>query len=205
MSFHDIQMCGQLERFSCKQSPCGYSPGSWSTIKRAKMGVQKVPVLCCLPQHCTNEYNLELYPNQRIYYHPHYQLQYYSHSVFCHMSFIYVGLTTRELKKRVCEHVLGIRSARDEDDLLKLKTIPIHFKIQHESNPQGLKEWGIDRILLNQRGGNFAKLLAQRKAKWIYILDIVAPQGLNENLSFSSFLELITFLSFLHPLLFLLF
>lgn len=114
-----------------------------------------------------------------------------THGVYfaiCPCQLIYVGLTTRELKRRVREHVLSIRSAREGDDILKLKTIPRHFKIHHECNPQGLKVWGIDRILINQRGGNFAKLLAQREAKWIHVLDIVVPHGLNENLSFAPFL-----------------
>ncbi|CAJ0968583.1 unnamed protein product [Ranitomeya imitator] len=49
----------------------------------------------------------------------------------CPCPLIYVGLTTRQLKTRVREHVRGIEAAAQEMDIQSLKTIPRHFKAHH--------------------------------------------------------------------------
>lgn len=106
----------------------------------------------------------------------------------CPCGLIYIGMTSRELRRRVREHVLGIQSAATESDIQSLKPIPRHFKSRHNCDPTLLRVWGIDQILPNPRGGNIKKILAQKEAQWIFRLDTVQPKGLNENLSFSSFL-----------------
>lgn len=106
----------------------------------------------------------------------------------CPCDLIYIGLTSRELKKRVREHVLSIKAAHEEMDLEKLKPIARHFKIHHACKPEFLKVRGIDRILLDKRGGDWRKKLAQCETKWIYTLNTVAPAGLNEAFNFAAFL-----------------
>lgn len=106
----------------------------------------------------------------------------------CPCGLIYIGLTSRPLKRRVREHVLGIEAAKNEEDLTSLKTIPKHFKLKHDCNARLLRVRGIDRILIGERGGNWRKILAQREAKWIYTLDTVSPKGLNDNISFAPYL-----------------
>lgn len=85
--------------------------------------------------------------------------------VMCPCGLIYVGRTSRELKKQVREHVLGIRAAREETDIYKLKPIARQFKLKHNCDPHSLQVWGINRILTNPHGGNMKLLLAQREAK----------------------------------------
>ncbi|KAM4012040.1 uncharacterized protein ACNLHF_005390 isoform 1-T3 [Anomaloglossus baeobatrachus] len=101
---------------------------------------------------------------------------------------IYVGLTTRQLKVRVREHVLGIEAAPSQVDKTTLKTIPKHFLIHHGSDSTQFRVLGIDQIDLGIRGGEVSRRLAQLEARWIYRLNTVCPSGLNENLSFASFL-----------------
>ncbi|XP_040269287.1 uncharacterized protein LOC120984423 isoform X1 [Bufo bufo] len=51
----------------------------------------------------------------------------------------YYGMTTRQLKRRTREHVLGIIGAKDEEDFSNLKTFPRHFKAYHYCNGSLLK------------------------------------------------------------------
>ncbi|CAJ0958160.1 unnamed protein product [Ranitomeya imitator] len=106
----------------------------------------------------------------------------------CPCSLIYVGLTSRELKIRTREHVRDILAAGEVVDVSGLKTLPRHFRMHHGSDPRGLKIRGIERIRGGIRGGNMAKILAQRECRWIVTLDTLAPKGLNEKLSFAPFL-----------------
>ncbi|CAJ0959600.1 unnamed protein product, partial [Ranitomeya imitator] len=57
----------------------------------------------------------------------------------CPCGLIYVGLTTRLLKVRVREHVLGIQAAAGHTDASTLKTIPRHFKEFHQCNSDLLR------------------------------------------------------------------
>lgn len=106
----------------------------------------------------------------------------------CPCGLIYIGLTSRELRRRTREHVLGIIAAKDVEDITSLKPIPRHFRMAHNCDAKSLRVWGIDRILSNLRGGNIKKILAQREAQWIFKLDTVSPRGLNEHLSYAPFL-----------------
>lgn len=106
----------------------------------------------------------------------------------CPCGLIYIGLTSRELRRRVREQVLGIINSHNEADISRLTPIARHFKATHGSDPRGLRVWGIDRILPNNRGGDIKKPLAQREAKWIHVLNTLTPYGLNDHLSFAPFL-----------------
>lgn len=106
----------------------------------------------------------------------------------CPCGLKYVGMTSRQLKRRIREHVLGIEAAKNEEVLDQLKTIPRHFKQFHNSDASGLQVCGIDRVFISKRGGDWRKILAQVECKWIYKLGTVRPQGLNEGNSFVPFL-----------------
>ncbi|CAJ0966979.1 unnamed protein product [Ranitomeya imitator] len=106
----------------------------------------------------------------------------------CPCGLIYVGMTTRELRRRVHEHILDIEKAATEEDSYNLKPIPRHFKSLHKCDPTGLMVKGIDRIFIGPRGGNWKRLLAQRESKWIHKLNTITPYGLNDHNSFVPFL-----------------
>lgn len=99
-----------------------------------------------------------------------------------------MGLTSRELKVRVREHVRDIVSAKDVADVATLRPIPRHFKKFHNCNPKDFKVKGIDKIHIGMRGGNINQRLAQYESKWIWRLNMLQPNGLNENLSFAPLL-----------------
>lgn len=96
---------------------------------------------------------------------------------------IYVGLTSRQLQRRVREHVLGIIAAHNKSDPTLLKALPRNFKEKQDC----LRVRGIDREIVGPRGGNWKRTLAQRETKWIHI-DTLHPRGLNDNMSFTPFL-----------------
>ncbi|CAJ0936767.1 unnamed protein product [Ranitomeya imitator] len=108
--------------------------------------------------------------------------------VTCPCPRIYVGLTTRELRIHIREHVGDIGAARTVSALMDLKTIPRHFRLHHNCNEKLLKVRGIDMLHLDVRGGDNKKRLAQIETKWIVRLDTMTPKGLNESLSFTPYL-----------------
>ncbi|XP_073519484.1 uncharacterized protein [Phyllobates terribilis] len=57
----------------------------------------------------------------------------------CPCNRIYVGLTSRELRRRTRERVLHIKAAKETDNVDELKTLPRHFKKFHNSDPSGLQ------------------------------------------------------------------
>ncbi|XP_075188242.1 uncharacterized protein LOC142261653 [Anomaloglossus baeobatrachus] len=107
----------------------------------------------------------------------------------CPCNKIYVGLTTREFKIRIREHCRDIIKARTIEDESQLKTIPRHFKKEHNCNPHLLKFRGIDTVDLGFRGGDLAKALPRVESRWIFRLESLSPQGLNETMGFGAFLN----------------
>lgn len=70
----------------------------------------------------------------------------------CPCNLIYIGLTSRELRRRVREHVRSIQAAATAEDITLLKPIPRHFKATHNCVSSLLKVWGIDRTTQYPRG-----------------------------------------------------
>ncbi|XP_073424067.1 microtubule-associated serine/threonine-protein kinase 3-like [Dendrobates tinctorius] len=64
------------------------------------------------------------------------------------LSKIYIGMTTREFRIRVCEHVRDIEKAKEAKDENQLKTLPRHFRAFHNSEVKGLKMFAIDQVSL---------------------------------------------------------
>ncbi|XP_075707682.1 uncharacterized protein LOC142742114 isoform X2 [Rhinoderma darwinii] len=101
---------------------------------------------------------------------------------------IYVGLTSRELKVRVREHMADIKRASGAENLENLKPVARHFKMHHSCDPSKLKVRGIDHIICGMRGGAIKQKLAQCETRWIWTLGTMFPHGLNESLSYAPFL-----------------
>lgn len=100
----------------------------------------------------------------------------------CPCGLVYVGQTKRPLKLRIAEHKAAIRN-RNMD-----YAIARHYVQANHGSNASLKFWGIERILPSQRGGDIVKYLLQREAFWIFTLNTVEPNGLNEELGLSCFL-----------------
>ncbi|XP_056425428.1 uncharacterized protein LOC130367072 [Hyla sarda] len=98
----------------------------------------------------------------------------------CPCNLTYIGMTTREFRRRIREHVLDIQAAKNETDIVQLKSIPRHFREKHECNSSLLRFRGIDHVTIGPRQGNWPRILAQHETRWIFRLGTMAPQGLNE-------------------------
>ncbi|CAJ0917029.1 unnamed protein product [Ranitomeya imitator] len=106
----------------------------------------------------------------------------------CPCGKIYIGMTTREFKLRVREHILDIEKAVHARDDTVLKSLPRHFKRYHSCKSRGLRFKAIDQLDLGVRGGDSGKMLAQLECRWIFRLGALSPGGLNESMGFSAFL-----------------
>lgn len=63
-----------------------------------------------------------------------------------------------------------------------------HIRDHHQGNEKVLKFWGIKQIKLGRRKGNLDKTLLKEEAKWIYRLNYLSPNGLNEGFTFTPFI-----------------
>ncbi|XP_069605329.1 uncharacterized protein [Ranitomeya imitator] len=108
--------------------------------------------------------------------------------VTCPCEKMYVGMTTRHLKTRIREHVLGIGAAAAMEDITTLKTLPRHFKRFHGCDAGLLRARGIDTLEMGIRGGGTFQRLARVESRWIWTLNTVQPAGLNDNISYAPFL-----------------
>ena len=94
----------------------------------------------------------------------------------------YIGQTKRNLKVRIAEHKAAIRNGNMDYAIAR------HYKERSHGSAATLRFIGIEKVNLPPRGGNTVKLLLQREAYWIYTLNTMEPNGLNESLDLSSFL-----------------
>lgn len=99
----------------------------------------------------------------------------------CTCSMLYVGKTVRELRRRILEHIWDILHSRGT-------AIAKHMRQLHSEKPYDIKFCAIELIKPNQRRRDLDKLLLQKETAWIYRLKTVDPCGLNETLSFTSFI-----------------
>ncbi|XP_041424947.1 uncharacterized protein LOC121395456 isoform X1 [Xenopus laevis] len=101
----------------------------------------------------------------------------------------YVGMTTQMLKLRIQQHCSSIRNADKigKSDKI-LSTVASHFKQYHNMNPSNVKFWAIEQIQLGIRGGDLEQELLKRETHWIFKLNSVSPNGINENILFNAFL-----------------
>lgn len=99
----------------------------------------------------------------------------------CPCGFGYVGKTKRELRIRINEHKSNIRNHDIKSPVAR------HFS-ESGHDVCTLKFQGIEAVRSFTRGGDRERYLLQREAYWIYTLQTVFPNGLNEELALSCFL-----------------
>lgn len=93
----------------------------------------------------------------------------------------YVGKTTRQLRRRVGDHLGDIRHQRDT-------SIARHVWTNHKGDPNCIKFMAIDKIQPGPRRGDLDKALLQKESFWIFTLKTVTPGGLNEQLNYTCFI-----------------
>lgn len=93
----------------------------------------------------------------------------------------YVGKTTRQLRKRVGEHLGNIRRGEDTP-------LATHMQIFHPGQEKNLSFIGLEIVRKSPRGGNFDNKLLRKEAQWIFRIDSQSPKGLNEALNFGCFI-----------------
>lgn len=96
---------------------------------------------------------------------------------------MYVGHTKRTLKKRISEHIHNIEIGFKDHGL------SLHFKTHHNQDPSGLKCWGIDKIHPNWRGSNMVREISKSETRWIYLMYMLTPNGLNVELDVNCFIS----------------
>lgn len=93
----------------------------------------------------------------------------------------YVGKTTRQLRRRIGEHLGNIRRGDDTP-------LATHMRLTHPGHEKDLKFVGLEIVRKSQRGGNMDKNVLKKETEWIFRLDSMAPNGINEALNFGCFL-----------------
>ena len=94
----------------------------------------------------------------------------------------YVGQTKRCLKTRISEHKTAIRTGNIDYSMAK------HYLEAQHGSPSSLRFVGLEQVALTTRGGNLPKMLSQREMYWIFELNPMQPQGLNDDFSYKPFL-----------------
>ena len=75
------------------------------------------------------------------------------------------------------EHISSITT---EDDT---SPVAMHFMDHHKSVATGMQCMVIHKLELSNRRGDWDKILQQKEAKWIFLLDSMTPKGLNSDSS----------------------
>lgn len=65
----------------------------------------------------------------------------------------------------------------------------MHFKIKHNSDPSGLKFWGVEKMRPDWRGSNRVRELSKCETKWIYLTDTLNERGMNVKLDLNCFIS----------------
>lgn len=65
--------------------------------------------------------------------------------------------------------------------------VAAHFK-KAGHNLNNLRYVGVEKVEKQPRGGDLERLLLQRETYWIYFLNIMSPDGLNEEFEIKPFL-----------------
>ena len=102
--------------------------------------------------------------------------------LLCPCGFAYVGQTKCPLKQRIFKHKTAIGTGNMDYAIAK------HYAEANHGSPSSLKFTGIERIEMPTKGGDILKRLAQREMQWIYTLNTMIPNGLNDDFSLKCFL-----------------
>lgn len=93
----------------------------------------------------------------------------------------YVGKTKREWRRRILEHIGDIAHKRDTP-------LAKHMELIHGGSSDSLYFQPLELIRPTQRGGDIDRRLLQKEVRWMYTLQSVAPSGINEHISFASYI-----------------
>ena len=99
----------------------------------------------------------------------------------CPCGLAYVGKTSRPLRTRMSEHRSNIRTGDERNP------VALHFK-QAGHNLGSFRYIGIERVSKPLRGGDWEKRLLQRETYYIFSLNTMSPNGLNEEFDIKPFL-----------------
>ena len=99
----------------------------------------------------------------------------------CQCGLTYVGKTSRELRTRISEHRSRIRNGDERSP------VAAHFKAAGH-NLNTFRYLGVEKVERSRRGGDIEKKLLQRETYWIYKLNTMSPNGLNEEFDIRPFL-----------------
>lgn len=100
----------------------------------------------------------------------------------CSCGCFYVGRTKLLFFKRIKDHIAP---------LYKHLTTPAlnrHIAKEHNYDPNVVRFAALEHVPSHARGGNIDTTLLQMETRWIHLLDAVKFPGLNEYISFKSFL-----------------
>lgn len=101
----------------------------------------------------------------------------------CPCGLMYIGRTKRLLRNRIAEHIQNIKIG------FKDHSVSLHFKLQNNRDPSGLKYWGIECLKPVWRGSNIIRELSKRETHWIFLTDILSPKGLYIELDINCFIS----------------
>lgn len=100
----------------------------------------------------------------------------------CECGAYYVGKTKRALRKRILDHVYDINVGRLN------RPISRHVGLHHKYDPNVLSCWALEHVPESSWGGEWDSTILQREAHWIFNLGATTPPGLNDGISYKSFL-----------------
>ncbi|MEE6523881.1 hypothetical protein FKM82_022987 [Ascaphus truei] len=101
--------------------------------------------------------------------------------ITCNCGKRYVGKTTRQLRRRVLEHINSIKHSAET-------SVARHVTQCHDGDINAIKFMGIYQLKCPMRGGNTDQSLLRIEAEWIYKLKTRSPNGLNEGFTFTPFI-----------------
>lgn len=94
----------------------------------------------------------------------------------------YVGKTKRLFCIRIRDHIKPLFKRTTSISINR------HVALKHNYNPQVMGFTALEHVPLHGRGGDIDQKLLQLETKWIYTLEATKLPGLNEYISFKSFL-----------------
>lgn len=106
--------------------------------------------------------------------------QFVVYGLKCPCGSLYVGRTVRTMRTRFGEHRRFIEQKKDKH------SVPRHFCQAHNGSTQGLELFGIEAIPMSLPEGERFSRLCQRESFWIFTLNSMSPEGLNEELEVHS-------------------
>lgn len=100
--------------------------------------------------------------------------QFVVYGLRCPCGYLYVGRTVQAMRTRFGEH------RRFIEKKIEKYSVPRHFKHKHEGSTEGLELYSIESIPMSIPEGERFAHLCKRESFWIFTLNSMTPEGLNE-------------------------